>query len=191
MLFQIGHILWTIITFMTFQIGGQKFLTDIRRRFNYSAIELNFLVNICGTIYKNKTFSSRKSISQNKPRTFQKNFVLKLFQWTFVFRLGELKSFEITCKWSRCILGSEWYPILNVLSSCPVTSMTFFANNSSSFISLRCRSEDVSCSERNFFSLIENLNEKIHSNFTLLQIQLQCPRREVSESGTLLSEICP
>lgn len=59
-----------------------------------------------------------------------RNGVLNEFQCFFVFRHGEWKSREITCKCTLCMLGCAWKPILNSSLVRPLTSITFCARNS-------------------------------------------------------------
>lgn len=67
--------------------------------------------------------------------TVRKKLVLKEFQCVLVLSRSDIKSVDITCRWSRCRLGAKWNPILKSFKFPPTTSIALNPKNSISFIS--------------------------------------------------------
>lgn len=98
-----------------FRTSSEKFIVD------------NFLSLLNNGQFSSDSLNLVHSEYFNVPSCGIKYSVVNEFQCFLVFKKGELKSFEITCRWTCSMLGIAWYPILKSSSFCPFTSITFTA----------------------------------------------------------------
>lgn len=137
--FQFRHCSWHCITTMTFERPWQNFLGYLRVEpwhfpvyfdpfYKFWKVFGSYLIHQLGIrIVKGQT------LKLILPSNGTRNSVVNEFQCFFVFNVGELKSVDMTCKWTCCILGFAWNPILNSSNWRPLISITFFASKYISF----------------------------------------------------------